>query len=117
MSLQCTAIRKKSVCKIRAMLSRKNSFEIAEISQKRTTIWQRLICRRRGCEVDDAMQAHFREKVESLEEHWTGEVEAQVRVALHRGRYSAEITLLSGGLIMRGEERASNVRQAFDAAN
>ena len=70
----------------------------------------------RGCEVDDAMQAHFREKVESLEEHWTGEVEAQVRVALHRGRYSAEITLLSGGLLMRGEERASNVRQAFDAA-
>ncbi len=70
----------------------------------------------RGCEVDDAMQTHFEEKIESLEEHWTGEVEAQVRIALHRGRYSAEITLLSGGLLMRGEERASNVRQAFDAA-
>lgn len=70
----------------------------------------------RGCEIDDEMRTHFQEKVEALEEHWSGDVETQVRVSLHRGRYAAEITLLSGGLIMRGEERASNVRQAFDAA-
>lgn len=70
----------------------------------------------RNCEVDEAMQEHFEEKVESLEKHWTGEVEAQVRISLLRGRYAAEITLLSGGLIMRGEERADNVRQAFDNA-
>ncbi len=70
----------------------------------------------RGCEIDDEMQAHFEEKVEGLESHWPSEVETQVRVSLHRGRYRAEITLLSGGLIMRGEERASNLRQAFDAA-
>lgn len=70
----------------------------------------------RGCEVSEEMQEHFAEKVDSLEGHWSGEVETQVRVSLHRGRYAAEITLHSGGLIMRGEERAANIRQAFDAA-
>ncbi len=70
----------------------------------------------RGCEIDEEMRSHFAQKVEGLEEHWSGEVEAEVRVSLHRGRYGAEITLLSGGLLMRGEERATNVRQAFDAA-
>lgn len=70
----------------------------------------------RNCEVDEEMQQHFEDKVQSLENHWSGEVEAHVRIWLHRGRYAAEITLLSGGLIMRGEERADNVRQAFDNA-
>lgn len=70
----------------------------------------------RGCEVDDAMQAHFAEKVENLEHHWPSEVDIEVRVSQHRGRFAAEITLHSEGLILRGEERASTLRQAFDSA-
>jgi putative sigma-54 modulation protein len=70
----------------------------------------------RNCEVDDALQTHFEEKLESLERVWPKADEAVVRLSHERGRYAAEITLVSGGMLTRGEERAANLRQAFDAA-
>lgn len=70
----------------------------------------------KACEVDEALQAHFEEKLGVLEKHWTGDIEANVRLRQHRGRHAAEITLLSNGLILRGEEKAGNLRQAFDNA-
>jgi putative sigma-54 modulation protein len=70
----------------------------------------------RNCEVDEALQTHFEEKLDSLERVWPRADEAVVRLSHERGRYAAEITLVSGGMLTRGEERAANLRQAFDAA-
>jgi putative sigma-54 modulation protein len=70
----------------------------------------------RNCEVDNEVQSHFEEKLEDLERMWPNADEALVRVSFERGRYSAEITLVSGGMITRSEERAGNLRQAFDNA-
>jgi len=70
----------------------------------------------RGCEVDSANRAHFEEKLHSLEKLWSRLDDAQVRISRERGNYVAEVTLHSGGLINRAEERAHDVRQAFDAA-
>jgi putative sigma-54 modulation protein len=71
----------------------------------------------RNCDVDPALHAHFEEKLENLERVWPKADEAVVRLSHERGRYAAEITLVSGGgMLTRGEERAGNLRQAFDAA-
>lgn len=70
----------------------------------------------RNCDVDTELRAHLDEKIAHLQRLWTKPAEAQVRVSQERGRYAAEITLLAGGLVMRGEERAGNLRQAFDTA-
>ena len=70
----------------------------------------------RNCEVNEAMTQHFEDKIQHIERMWPGSDDAQVRVRHERGRFSAEITLHSGGLVTRGEERADNLRQAFDSA-
>jgi len=70
----------------------------------------------RGCEVDPTIRAHFEEKLHSLEKLWSRLDDAQVRISHERGHYVAEVTLFSGGLINRAEERAHDVRQAFDSA-
>ena len=70
----------------------------------------------KGCEVTEELEAHFEEKMQTLEKHWSIAVDAQVRVSQHRGRHAAEITLLSNGLMVRGEEKAASLRQAFDLA-
>ena len=70
----------------------------------------------RGCEVDDRLRAHFEEKLHGLEKLWSRLDDAQVRISHERGQYVAEVTLFSGGLINRAEERAHDLRQAFDAA-
>ncbi|MBV9863848.1 MAG: ribosome-associated translation inhibitor RaiA [Abitibacteriaceae bacterium] len=70
----------------------------------------------RNCEVGPELHEHFKEKLQSLQKLWVKAVEANIRVGQERGRYVAEITLSSGSLMMRGEERADNLRQAFDNA-
>jgi putative sigma-54 modulation protein len=70
----------------------------------------------KNCEVPSELEAHIDDKLEHLERMWPKADEALVRVVHERGRYAAEITLLSGGLILRGEERSANMRQAIDTA-
>lgn len=70
----------------------------------------------RNCEVEPELRAHFEEKLQTLQKLWPKTTDADVRVAQERGRYVAEITLASGSLLMRGEERADNLRLAFDNA-
>lgn len=70
----------------------------------------------RNCQVDEELESHFSEKLEHLKRMWPALDDAQVRVRQHRGRFSAEVTLLSGGIVTRGEERAATLRQAFDCA-
>jgi putative sigma-54 modulation protein len=70
----------------------------------------------RNCEIKEFERSHIEEKLGSLERLWPKSDEAIVRIVLERGRYSAEVTLVSAGIVTRGEERADNVRQAFDEA-
>jgi len=70
----------------------------------------------RHCEVDDELQAHCEEKLATIERMWDNAQTAAVRLNGERGRFSAEITLVSDGLISRAEERGDNLRAAFDAA-
>lgn len=70
----------------------------------------------RGCEVDASLRTHFKEKLTGLEKLWPRLEDAQVRVTLERGQHVVEVTLVSGGLITRAEERNHDIRQAFDAA-
>lgn len=69
-----------------------------------------------NCEVNDENRRHIEEKVGNLERLWPKVEEAQIRITEVRGRYVTEITLISGGLITRGEDRSGNVRGAFDTA-
>ena len=69
-----------------------------------------------NCEVNDDHRKHIEEKVGSLERLWPKVEEAQIRITEVRGRFVTEITLISGGLITRGEERSPNLRSAFDTA-
>lgn len=70
----------------------------------------------RGCEIDPQMRAHFEDKLHGLEKLWSRLDDAQIRITHERGQYVAEVTLFSAGLITRAEERAHDLRQAFDAA-
>ncbi|HEX8550510.1 MAG TPA: ribosome-associated translation inhibitor RaiA [Abditibacteriaceae bacterium] len=70
----------------------------------------------KNCEVEDDLQAHIEEKLEHLERLWPKSDETIVRVVQERGRYAAELTLISGGMVLRGEERSANMRQAIDQA-
>jgi putative sigma-54 modulation protein len=68
------------------------------------------------CEVEPELRAHIAEKVEHLERLWPRLDDAHVRLTQERGRFVAEVTLISGGMITRAEEVADNLRLAFDTA-
>lgn len=68
----------------------------------------------KNCQVDDALRTHFEEKIDGLSRVWPKVDEAILRVLCERGRFTAEVTLLSGGMITRAEERADNLHRAFD---
>ncbi len=80
------------------------------------TLMTKLNVQSRNCEVSEELQAHFEEKLAGLERLWPKSDEALVRLSCERGRFSAEVTLLTGGMTTRGEERAATLRQAFDCA-
>ena len=69
---------------------------------------------------DHVADSDFREyaagKLEGLEKLWPHTDEAHLRITKQRGLITSEVTLFSGGLVTRGEERAENVRLAFDNA-
>ena len=70
----------------------------------------------RHCEIDDELRAHCEEKLGAIERMWANAQSANVRLNSERGRFIAEITLVSPGLISRAEERGDNLRAAFDTA-
>ncbi len=70
----------------------------------------------RNCEIDDKLRAHCEEKIAALDKIWPRGEQAEVRFGEEGGRFFAEVTLVSRGLTTRGEERADNLRQAFDLA-
>ena len=70
----------------------------------------------RNCEVDASMREHFEGKLNSLEKMSSHLDDAEVRIKHERGHYVAEVTLFDGGVVRRAEERATDLRAAFDAA-
>lgn len=70
----------------------------------------------RHCVVDEELREHCEAKLGSIERLWDNAQSANVRLNGERGRFSAEITLVSDGLISRAEERGDNLRGAFDTA-
>ena len=70
----------------------------------------------RNCDVDDAMREHFENKLQGLEKISAHLDDAEIRIKHERGQYVAEVTLFDGGVVTRAEERAQDLRQAFDAA-
>jgi len=70
----------------------------------------------RHCVVDEELRTHCEEKLGAIERLWENAQSASVRLNGERGRFSAEITLVSDGLISRAEERGDNLRAAFDSA-
>jgi putative sigma-54 modulation protein len=69
-----------------------------------------------GVEVVPAFREYIEEKVAELEKVWPRIDDAHINLHNERGISGAEITLVSGGLITRGEVRADDPRIAFDAA-
>ncbi len=70
----------------------------------------------RNCEVDASLREHFESKLNSLEKMSSHLDDAEVRIKQERGQYVAEVTLFDGGVVTRAEERAGDMRAAFDAA-
>ena len=70
----------------------------------------------RNCEVDASLREHFESKLNSLEKMSAHLDDAEVRIRQERGQFVAEVTLFDGGLVTRAEERAGDLRAAFDAA-
>lgn len=65
---------------------------------------------------DNAFRDYAVDKLEGLEKLWPHTDETHLRVTRQRGLITVEVTLFSGGLVTRGEERGENVRLAFDNA-
>lgn len=70
----------------------------------------------RNCEIDAQLRSYFESKLHGLEKLWSHLDDASVRIRHERGQYVTEITLCAGALITRAEERAHDLRQAFDCA-
>jgi len=70
----------------------------------------------KNCEVDDELYDHIEVRMEHLDRMGTQSDDAQLRLICERGRFAAEMTLQSGGLLIRGEERAGTLRGAIDGA-
>lgn len=69
-----------------------------------------------GVEIVPAFRTYMDEQVAGLQKIWPRIDDAKVNLINERGIYSVEVTLVSGGLVTRGEVRADNSRVAFDAA-
>jgi putative sigma-54 modulation protein len=67
-------------------------------------------------EINASFRQYIEEKIDSLGRIWPRLDDAHVRFIAQRGTYAAEVTLVTAGLITRGEERADDPRAAFDFA-
>jgi len=70
----------------------------------------------RNVEMNDALRDYMEGKMSKLEKFFTRIMDSQVVISFHRGRYIVEVTSNASGVIMRGEERDSDIRKAFDKA-
>lgn len=67
-------------------------------------------------QISAAFREYIEDKIEGLERMWPRIDDAHIRFLEQRGTVAAEVTLVTAGLITRGEERADEPRAAFDFA-
>jgi putative sigma-54 modulation protein len=70
----------------------------------------------RNVEINDALKDYMESKMSKLEKFFSKIMDSQVVVSFNRGRYTVEVTSNANGVVMRGEERDSDIRKAFDKA-
>ncbi len=70
----------------------------------------------RNVDLPDAIKNHMENKLNKLTRFFGKILDAQVSVRYQRGMYIVEITVDANGVIMRGEENATDLRKAFDKA-
>jgi len=70
----------------------------------------------RGTEVSEEHKSYMQGKLSKLEKFFSKILDNQVVVSFGRGVYNVEITSNANGVIMRGEDKASDMRKAFDKA-
>jgi len=70
----------------------------------------------RNVEMNDPLRDYMEGKMSKLEKFFSRIMDSQVVISFHRGRYIVEVTSNANGVIMRGEERDSDIRKAFDKA-
>jgi len=73
-----------------------------------------VVVRGRDIDLTSAQRNHVTRKVRKLEKFISGADQAQVRLAVERGRNIAEVTIPVGGFILRGEVRADDMYGAVD---
>jgi len=75
-----------------------------------------VVVRGRDIELTDALKNHVSRKVRKLDKFLAGAGQAQVRLAVERGRHIAEVTIPVGGFILRGEVRGDDMYASVDQA-
>ncbi|HCL80424.1 MAG TPA: ribosome-associated translation inhibitor RaiA [Synergistaceae bacterium] len=70
----------------------------------------------RGVEVQDDLKGYMENKMSKLEKFFNKILDSQIVTSFGRGLYTVEVTTDANGVIMRGQESASDMRKAFDQA-
>lgn len=71
---------------------------------------------RNGVEVGEPLREHMGNKLDKLGRFFSRILDCQVALGFQRGMYVCEVTVDANGVIMRGEEHATDLRKAFDRA-
>ncbi len=75
-----------------------------------------VVVRGRDIDLTAALKNHVTKKVRKLDRFLSGASQAQVRLAVERGRHIAEVTIPVGGFILRGEVRGEDMYASVDQA-
>ena len=75
-----------------------------------------VVVRGRDIDLTAALKNHVTRKVRKLDRFLSGAGQAQVRLAVERGRHIAEVTIPVGGFILRGEVRGDDMYASVDQA-
>lgn len=70
----------------------------------------------RNVDLSDAVKDHMEKKLGKLEKFFERILNSQVAMSFSRGMFVVEITSNVNGVIMRGEDHATDLRKAFDKA-
>lgn len=75
----------------------------------------------KNMQVSDNLEEHIRKKISKLERHLSDPAEAQIELSMEstknvQQRHVVQVTIHKNGTIMRGEERAADIKAALDIA-
>lgn len=75
-----------------------------------------VVVRGRDIDLTADLKNHVTRKVQKLDRFLSGAGQAQVRLAVERGKHIAEVTIPVGGFILRGEVRGDDMYASVDQA-